>query len=171
MEVLHHSLAVTSLSNSDSVCFLFQDSAPAVTEAAGSGSWESLQTLQNGFHTDRDLPNGMSIISIFRYWPCFPRQLCQLPVPALFPAVHFCGQLRLLSTFVLRVTGTRPVSYTQQQCQLFMQQHENNSCVFTISFFGQNSTLFTFHQLLDVQQKKSSMSFHHKGQIFLLLSW
>ena len=62
---LHHLLAATSLSSFDLGYFLSQDSAPAVTEAAGSGSWESLQTLQNGFHADRDLPNGISFISIF----------------------------------------------------------------------------------------------------------
>lgn len=42
---LAHLLASTSLLSFDMHCFLSQDSAPAVTEASGSGSWESLQTL------------------------------------------------------------------------------------------------------------------------------
>lgn len=72
---LHHLLPATSLSSFDLSCFLSQDSAPAVTEAAGSGSWESLQTLQNGFHADWDLPNGELYFHL-PYGPCFPRQLC-----------------------------------------------------------------------------------------------
>lgn len=42
---LAHLLTSTSLLSFDMHCFLSQDSAPAVTEASGSGSWESLQTL------------------------------------------------------------------------------------------------------------------------------
>lgn len=61
---LHHLLAAASLSRFDLGCFLSQDSAPAVTEAAGSGSWQSLQTLQNGFNADWNLPNGISFVSI-----------------------------------------------------------------------------------------------------------
>lgn len=87
----HHSLDVASLSNSDLRCFLSQDSASAVTEAAGSGSWESLQTLQNGLHTDRDLPNGMSVISIIPFCHA-PQTASSISVPALFHTVQLCCQ-------------------------------------------------------------------------------
>lgn len=94
---LHHLLTVTSLPTFDLGCFLSQDSAPAVTEAAGSGSWESLQTLQNGFHADWDLPNGMSFISIFIIGQASPdsfvHRLCLPSSPLLGSVASDIGSL------------------------------------------------------------------------------
>lgn len=112
-EAFYHSPAVASLSSSDLGCFLSQDSAPAVTEAAGSGSWESLQTVQNGFHTDWDLPNGMSVISITPFSHTSPDSFvnpCSCPLlycPALLPVY-------LLSPHALTVPELDHVIYTHQ---------------------------------------------------------